>query len=83
MNLTGFYRDVNPEVYSAFVDRKSEKKRKKLWSAVKSYRELWKEATDEAAMEAWMAEHPLGWVEYTESLSPKGPYGKWLRALPG
>lgn len=82
MNLTGFYRDNNPEVYSTFVDGKSEKRRKKLWSAVKSYREIWGEPTDEAAKQAWMDEHPLGWVEYTEALAPKGVYGKWLRSLP-
>jgi len=82
MNLTGFYRDSNPEVYSTFVDSKSEKKRKKLWSAVKAYREVWGDPTDEAAKQEWMDEHPLGWVEYTEALAPKGVYGKWLRARP-
>ena len=82
MNLTGFFRDANPEVYAAFVDGKSEKRRKKLWSAVKSYRGLTGEPTDEAAMQAWMVEHPLGWVEYAEALEPGGVYGKWLRTLP-
>ena len=82
MNLTGFYRDNNPEVYTTFVGGKSEKRRNKLWSAVKSYREIWGEPTDEAARQAWMDEHPLGWVEYADALSPKGVYGKWLRTLP-
>jgi len=82
MNLTGFYRDANPEIYASFVDGKSEKRRKKLWSAVKSYRSLRDEPTDDAAMQAWMDAHPLGWVEYTEALEPGGVYGKWLRTLP-
>lgn len=82
MNLTGFYRDANPEVYATFVDGKSEKRRKKLWSAVKSYRSLRDEPTDDAAMQAWMDGHPLGWVEYTQALEPGGVYGKWLRTLP-
>lgn len=82
MNLTGFYRDANPEVYSDFVDSKSEKRRKKAWSAVKSYRALRDQPTDDATREAWMAEHPLGWVEYADALKPKGVYGKWLRTLP-
>ncbi len=82
MNLTGFYRDANPEVYAKFVDAKSEKRRKKLWSSVKSYRGLAGEPTDDAAKQAWMVEHPLGWFEYAESLAPKGLYGKWLRSLP-
>jgi hypothetical protein len=81
MNLTGFYRDANPEVYSTFVDGKSEKRRKKLWSNIKSYRGLTGEPTDDAAREAWMVEHPLGWVEYAEALAPNGVYGKWLRTL--
>ena len=82
MNLTGFFRDANPEVYKSFVDAKSEKRRKKLWSAVTSYRSLRDEPTDGAALDAWMVEHPLGWVEYSAALEPKGVYGKWLRTLP-
>jgi len=82
MNLAGFYRDADPEIYSTFVDSKSEKKRKKLWTAVKSYRGLTGEPTDDAAMQAWMVEHPLGWFEYAEALEPGGVYGKWLRELP-
>ena len=82
MNLTGFFRDANSAVYTSFVDAKSEKRRKKLWSAVKSYRSLRDEPTDGAALDAWMVEHPLGWVEYSEALEPKGVYGKWLRTLP-
>jgi hypothetical protein len=30
---------------------------------------------------AWMADHPPGFVEYIEALSPVGEYGKWLRGL--
>jgi len=82
MNLTGFFRDVNPEVYGDFIDSKSEKRRKKAWSAVKSYRSLRDQTTDDAAREAWITEHPLGWFEYSDALAPKGVYGKWLRTLP-
>ena len=28
---------------------------------------------------AWLDSHPLGFVEYTEALSPAGEYGRWLR----
>jgi hypothetical protein len=31
--------------------------------------------------EAWLADHPLGFVEYIEALSPQGEYGRWLRSL--
>jgi hypothetical protein len=30
----------------------------------------------------FVATHPLGWVEYFESMRPEGKYGSWLRSLP-
>jgi hypothetical protein len=82
MNLMGFYRDANPDVYASFADAKSEKRRRKLWNAVKRYRDLFGRPIDDAAEEAWKTEHPLGWIEYVESLLPKGQYGRWLRERP-
>ena len=35
MNLTGFFRDVNPEIYAAFADPKSEKRRKEGYRSFK------------------------------------------------
>ena len=32
--------------------------------------------------EAWLATHPLGYVEYKEAFAPKGKYGPWLRGKP-
>ena len=32
-----------------------------------------------ATEEEWMAQHPLGFVEYREAMDPKGKYGKWIR----
>ena len=32
--------------------------------------------------EAWLAAHPLGYVEYKEALAPRGKYGAWLRGKP-
>ena len=37
MNLTGFFRDVNPDVYASFADAKSEKRRKKGYRNFKLY----------------------------------------------
>jgi hypothetical protein len=82
MNLTGFYRDSNPEIYSTFVDSKSEKRRNKLWNSVKDYRDLRDQPTDDLARQGWMDEHPIGWLEYTQALGSKGVYGTWLRTLP-
>jgi hypothetical protein len=89
MNLTTFYRDVNPKVYDTFVDAKSEKRRKSGYRDFKVYWRFRAEAmgagaphfTDETE-EKWMAAHPPGWLEYTEALGPKGHYGKWLRQRP-
>lgn len=31
--------------------------------------------------EAWREDHPPGYVEYLEAISPSGEYGRWLRGL--
>jgi hypothetical protein len=86
MNLTGFYRDVNPEVFATFVDNRSEKRRK---AAFKNFKKYWKARAEAAGVEApgitpeikdkWMAAVPPGWLEYNEALGPDGRYGAWLR----
>ncbi len=89
MNLTGFYRDVNPDVYATFADEKSAKRRK---TAFARYQKYWRDTaaalglpppriTGEVKQE-WMTAHPLGRIEYTEAIGPDGVYGKWLRTLP-
>ncbi|MDX2437606.1 MAG: metallophosphoesterase [Acidobacteriota bacterium] len=89
MNLTGFYRDVNPDIYATFADDKSKKRRK---SAFARFQKYWHKAVAAAGYEPqpmtgeikqqWMTAHPLGRVEYTEAIGPDGVYGKWLRTLP-
>ena len=89
MNLTGFFRDVNPEIYAAFVDGKSEKRRK---AAFKNFKKYWNATAEAAGVEApeitseikgqWMAAIRPGWLEYNEALGPDGQYGAWLRSLP-
>lgn len=89
MDLTGFFRDVNPDLYALFADAKSEKRRKK---AYRNFKQFW-EARSAAEgsqppvfndeIEAkWMAAYPPGFIEYMEALGPEGRYGKWLRTLP-
>jgi len=89
MNLIGFFRDVNPDVYAAFADDKSEKRRKKGFKNFKSYWQAHAAAegllppTFDAEVEAkWMAAYPPGFIEYMEALGPEGEYGRWLRTLP-
>lgn len=86
MNLIGYYRDVNPEIYATFADSKSEKRRK---AAFKDFKRYWRARAAAMGVEApaitteikdrWMAAFPPGWLEYNESLGPNGRYGAWLR----
>ena len=89
MNLMGFYRAVNPEVYATFVDDKAEKRRKTAFKEFKQYVKASAKAAGVAAppmtselKDRWMAAVPPGWIEYTEALGPKGRYGAWLRSCP-
>jgi 3',5'-cyclic AMP phosphodiesterase CpdA len=89
MNLIGFYRDVNPDLYARFADKGSEKRRKQGFDAFKKYHRARAERaglvappiTDELK-QAWMSLYPPGRIEYEEALGPEGRYGRWLRSLP-
>jgi hypothetical protein len=90
MNLIGFFRDVNPEVYATLVDKKSEKRRKE---AFKNFKKYWLAEAEkilgnpvagvpDEVKEQWMAAIPPGWLEYKEAIGPDGRYGAWLRKRP-
>ena len=90
MNLVGFFRDVNPEVYAGFVDKQSAKRRK---VAYKNFKKYWLAKAEELlggpvagvpddVKEQWMAAIPLGWLEYKEALGPDTHYGSWLHQRP-
>ena len=89
MNLIGFYRDVNPDIYGKFADEGSEKRRKHGFDAFKKYHRARAERagltappiTDELKQK-WMSLYPPGRIEYEEALGPEGRYGRWLRTLP-
>jgi len=89
MNLTGFYRDVNPEIYAAFIDDKSKKRSKEGYRSFKKYWRARAEAEGDgppnftSEVEAkWMATYPPGFLEYMDAFGPDGHYGSWLRSLP-
>jgi hypothetical protein len=89
MNLIGFYRDVNPEIYSTFAGDDSEKLRKAAFKDYKTYLSARAKAMGVAAppvtsevKDRWMAAFPPGWLEYNQALGPDGVYGAWLRKLP-
>jgi hypothetical protein len=89
MNLIGFYRDVNPDVYATFVDDHSNKRRK---AGFKDYRKYLNAKAKQLGVPAptitseikdtWMEIIPPGWLEHTEAIGPEGVYGKWLRQRP-
>ena len=89
MNLLGFTRDVNPEVYALFAEGESEARQEK------SYRD-WvrfvrrrarvkgepRPSTGADVERAWKTRYPVGYLEYLDALGPDGKYGRWLRSLP-
>ncbi|MCH7803032.1 MAG: metallophosphoesterase [Acidobacteria bacterium] len=88
MNIMGDLRYVAPEVYSSFVDEKSEQRRQKAYQDYvklikQRARVLGKETSITPEFERqWMGEHPPGFLEYRKALEPKGKYGRWLRERP-
>jgi hypothetical protein len=77
MNLVSEFRDVGTAMYAAFADGRSEDRRSR---AYREYVDVMKRrGAAPADQETWNAAHPLGFVEYAESLGPRGQYGKWLR----
>ncbi len=77
MNLLGDTRDVAPELLKDFTDAESEERRERAYQAEGKLR---RGAPPDKA--AWLAKHPLGYVEYRDALRPNGTYGKWLRSKP-
>jgi hypothetical protein len=83
MNLVGEQRDVTPEIYATFADGESESRRERAWTQYEQLAAARAKARPTAppaqTKDAWLAEHPPGWLEYREAFSPRGAYGKWLR----
>lgn len=86
MNILGDLRYVTPQNYAAFADNESEKRRKaayREYAAWYASHTKWLARITQPALpateNAWMAEHPAGFLEYREAFSPDGKYGKWVR----
>ena len=87
MNLIGDNRYTTPGEYAAFANAGSAALRDRLYEANKARLEAAAKAANPAATPeqvraAWMAEHPLGWVEHTIAWSPTGELGKWATSNP-
>lgn len=84
MNLIGDWRDVTPEICATFATPKSEARREQVYQ---DYTRLTAGTTPAAgaytqSRDEWMLAHPIGCLEYRESMGPSGVYGRWLRDKP-
>lgn len=89
MNLVGALQYVSPESLAAFAERDAETRQREAFAdyerRVLRRHPDWKRASSAARRQVadeWLAAHPVGWVEYLESLGPEGSFGRWLRSLP-
>jgi hypothetical protein len=87
MNLLGDNRYTTAGEYAAFVDRGSAARRDRVYEINRPRLEAAAHATDpnltpDAIRQAWMAEHPLGWVEHRLAWEPNGELGKWATRNP-
>ncbi|HUG44053.1 MAG TPA: metallophosphoesterase [Acidobacteriota bacterium] len=88
MNLIGDFRYVPAEGFESFSNSGSARKRER---ALQQYlRHLNRQASSrndpildsqDGVRQAWLEEHPEGFIERMEAFS-SGEYGKWLRRLP-
>ena len=87
MNLIGDDRYTTPGEYAAFADSQSAARRDRVYDANRASLEAAARATNptitpEQVRSAWMADHPLGWVEHRLAWGPSGELGKWATANP-
>jgi len=87
MNLIGDNRYTTPGEYAAFADSQSAARRDRVYEANRAALEAAARATNptitpEQVRSAWMADHPLGWVEHRLAWGPSGELGKWATANP-
>jgi hypothetical protein len=86
-NMLGFYdpkstpQPAYQEVLDSFADEDPEKRRREAYKQWKRWGKRYPGCA-EMTKEEWMADHPLGYVEYIEAVGATGKYGKWLRERP-
>jgi hypothetical protein len=89
MNIVGELGSVNYMTYAQFAGPDAESRQRQAfddyvaWQQRRAKELGGPEFNPDVNFEIeWMAAHPLGWVEYVESMRPEGVYGGWLRTLP-
>jgi hypothetical protein len=87
MNLLGDLRYTTPGEFAAFADIQSADRRERVYQANRANIEASAHAanpalTSEAIKQAWLAAHPLGWVEHRLAWGPNGELGRWATHNP-
>ena len=87
MNLIGDNRYTTAGEYAAFANSQSAALRDRLYDLNHAAIEAAARAQDPRLTPAqiraaWMAQHPLGWVEHMLAWSPTGELGRWATANP-
>jgi calcineurin-like phosphoesterase family protein len=87
MNLVGDNRYTTPGEFAAFADSGSAARRDRVYENNRVRVEAAYHAQDpklsaDAIRQAWMAEHPLGWVEHMLAWGPSGELGQWATRNP-
>ncbi len=89
MNLLADYRDVTDAIFASFATEESDELREEAYKSwVKWMKNLARTRgqmppkLDKDKKEAWMAEHPAGYIEYQRAMGPEGSYGQWIAARP-
>jgi len=87
MNLLGDNRYTTAGEYAAFADDQSAARRDRVFEANRGRaREFYKaknpNISDDEVRAAWMADHPLGWVEHQLAWAPSGELGRWATSNP-
>ena len=82
MNLLGDVRYATPGEFAAFATPNSAAVRDRAYEQNKAAIEQAAKAssptlTPQQIRDAWMAQHPLGWVEHKLAWSPSGELGRW------
>ena len=78
-------REIYHQTWADFAGAKAERNQKRAYQAwhrwwqtypgcVKAENRAWAETRS-----AWLDDHPIGFVEFIEAMSPDGEYGAWLR----